>query len=65
MFVGSSSKSRSGLQKRALANASLILHPPEKVLVCAACMSVVKPKPARMTEARDGALSDSMASSSA
>ena len=65
MFVGSSSRRRSGLQKSALARASLILQPPEKVLVALACISGVNPRPDRMTAARDAALSASIASSSA
>lgn len=65
MFVGSSKSNRSGLQKRALAKANRILQPPEKVLVGRACISALKPKPARITDALEGALSDSMASSSA
>jgi hypothetical protein len=55
MLVGSSSSSRSGKQKSARASASLILQPPEKLFVGCFCISGVKPKPAKMTLARDGA----------
>lgn len=53
MFVGSSSNSKSGRQKRARAKASLILQPPEKLLVGCFCISVVKPRPSRITLALD------------
>lgn len=49
------------LENSALANASLILQPPENSFVFRCCISVVKPSPAKMTEARAGALSDSIA----
>ncbi len=62
MLVGSSSRSRSGRQKSALASANLIRQPPENTLVGEACMEEVNPRPERMTEAREGALSDSIAS---
>jgi len=65
MFVGSSSKRRSGFLNKALAKANLIRQPPEKVLVAAACIEGVKPSPAKITDALAGALSASMASSSA
>ena len=51
---------RSGSQKRALASASLILHPPENVLVGYCCLSGENPRPARMVAALDSALSDSI-----
>ena len=65
MFVGSSSNSKSGLQNNARARANRILQPPEKLLVGAPCISVVNPNPAKITEALEGALSDSIASRSA
>ena len=55
-----SSNRRSGSQKRALASASLILQPPENVLVGYCCLSVENPRPARMLAALDSALSDSI-----
>ena len=58
-----SRRSRSGSQKSALANANLILQPPEKVLVALCCFSSEKPKPASMLAARDSALSDSISES--
>ena len=64
MLVGSSSNSKSGLLKRALAKAILILHPPENVLVAAVCPSAVNPSPDKMTAALAGALAESIASSS-
>lgn len=48
------------LEKRALANASLILHPPENVFVAWFCIVGVKPRPFKIMEARAGALSASM-----
>ena len=58
-----SRRSRSGSQNSALAKASLILQPPEKVLVAKCCRSSEKPRPARILAARDSALSDSISDS--
>ena len=63
MLEGSSRRRRSGSQNRALANANLILHPPEKVFVAKCCRSSEKPRPARILAARDSALSDSISES--
>lgn len=49
------------MEKRALASAKRIRHPPEKCLVAFFCISGLKPKPSSMTLARAGALSASMA----
>lgn len=65
MFVGSSRSSKSGRENSARAKAKRIRHPPENVLVARACMSLLKPKPFKMTDARAGALSASMFSSAA
>lgn len=65
ILVGSSSNNRSGRENSARANASRILQPPEKVFVARTCMSLLKPKPLRITEARAGALSASIFSSAA
>lgn len=65
MLVGSSSRSKSGRENKARAKASRIRHPPEKVLVALACISLLKPKPFRMTDARAGALSASIFSKAA
>lgn len=51
MLVGSSNRSRSGFEKSARANANLILHPPENVLVARACISFVKPRPIKIIDA--------------
>lgn len=48
------------LENRALAKASLILQPPEKVFVACCCISGVKPKPSRIIDALAGALSASI-----
>lgn len=60
MLVGSSSSSKSGRENNARANAKRILQPPENVLVALACISLLKPKPFNMTDARAGALSESI-----
>ena len=60
ILEGSSRRSRSGSQKRALAKASRILQPPEKVFVGNRCLSGENPKPARIVAARGSALSDSI-----
>lgn len=63
LYNSPSSRSRSGSQKSARANASLIRQPPEKVFVANCCLSWENPRPARILAARDSALSDSISAS--
>lgn len=65
MLVGSSRSNRSGRENNARANAKRIRHPPENVLVALACILLLKPKPFKITDARAGALSESICSSPA
>lgn len=48
------------LENKARASARRIRQPPEKVLVAFCCICAVNPRPARIMEARAGALSASM-----
>mmetsp|Transcript_45113 Transcript_45113/g.146580 ORF Transcript_45113/g.146580 Transcript_45113/m.146580 type:complete len:287 (+) Transcript_45113:376-1236(+) len=62
-LVGSSSSSRLGLRKRALARASRILHPPERASVGPSCCAALKPRPERIARACASAESRPSASS--
>mmetsp|Transcript_30002 Transcript_30002/g.59592 ORF Transcript_30002/g.59592 Transcript_30002/m.59592 type:complete len:197 (-) Transcript_30002:333-923(-) len=61
-LVGSSRSRHAGFMKRALASATLILHPPEKSFVILPCISWVKPRPLRMERARTSAVEASISS---
>lgn len=62
-FVGSSNSRISGSTKRALANATLILQPPDNEPTVLLSMFGVKPRPPKIVAAFDSALLASIYSS--